>query len=49
MDWKKKMLEVMAGLGALSYSLKMEGINIKPVDNYSWEEDNLSGRKINRG
>lgn len=42
---KRKCLEVMAGLGALSYSLKMEGINIKPVDNYSWEEDNSIWKK----
>lgn len=36
---KRKCLELMAGTGSLTYSLKMEGINIRGTDNYSWKRD----------
>ncbi len=36
---KRKCLELMAGTGSLTYCLKMEGINIKGTDNYSWKRD----------
>lgn len=35
---KRKCLELMSGLGALSYGLRMQGVNIIATDNYSWKE-----------
>ena len=42
---KRKCLEVMAGLGVLSYSLKMEGVNIRSTDDYSWKGDSSIWKK----
>ena len=35
---KRKCLELMSGLGALSYGLRIQGVNIIATDNYSWRE-----------
>lgn len=35
---KRRCLELMAGLGALSYGLRMQGINIIATDDYSWKK-----------
>ncbi|HHU71144.1 MAG TPA: hypothetical protein GXZ21_03805 [Clostridiales bacterium] len=35
---KRNYLELMSGLGALSYGLRMQGVNIIATDNYSWKE-----------
>ncbi len=38
-DWigSRKCLEIMAGSGALSYSLMQQGVNIITTDDFSWE------------
>ena len=35
---KRNCLELMSGLGALSYGLRMQGVGIIATDNYSWRE-----------
>lgn len=35
----KKVLEVMAGYGTISYALQSEGINVIAIDDYSWKDD----------
>ena len=35
---KRNCLELMSGLGALSYGLRMQGVSIIATDNYSWKE-----------
>ena len=34
---KRNCLELMSGLGALSYGLRMQGVNIIATDDYSWK------------
>jgi len=36
----RRCLEVMAGLGALSYGLRKQGVEIIATDDYSWKKEN---------
>lgn len=35
---ERRCLEVMAGLGALSYGLRAQGVNVIATDDYSWKK-----------